>query len=187
MMFKKEAKDLKEIVEWLKKGNILCTETDTTIGFCALNEEVLYESKKRDRNKKFIKFINISSLLEILSPIQIKFMSEFWPGRTTLIINKIAYRNPTTFLINQLLHHVDSMYSTSANISGCLLHKTIEDVYEEFKDNDKIMYVNKTLKDKIISNIPSTIVDIDEWKILRYGDTAKDVDNFFERYINVQK
>jgi tRNA A37 threonylcarbamoyladenosine synthetase subunit TsaC/SUA5/YrdC len=49
------------------------------------------------------------------------------------------------------------------------------------------MYVNKTLKDKIISNIPSTIVDIDEWKILRYGDTAKDVDKFFERYINVQK
>ncbi len=187
MMFKKETKDLKEIVEWLRKGNILCTETDTTIGFCALNEEVLYEVKKRDKNKKFIKFVRFLSLLDVLDPLQKRFMSEFWPGRTTLIKDKVAYRSPRTFLIRQLLHDVNWMYSTSANISGGALHKTIEDVYEEFKDNDKIMYVSGALKYSIILNVPSTIVDIDEWKILRRGDTAEDVDEFFERYVNAKK
>ncbi len=181
MMLKRKTKDLKEIVRWLRDGNIVCTQTDTVIAFVALSEDILYEIKKRNRNKKLIRFVRFLSILDILDPMQRRFMSEFWPGGTTIIRDKIAYRSSRTFLIRHLLHDVKMLYSTSANISGTPLHYSLEEVYEVFKDNDKIMYVD----DRYIINtsMPSTIVDVDEWIILRRGNTANEVDEFLKRHI----
>ncbi|MGL4616669.1 MAG: L-threonylcarbamoyladenylate synthase [Mycoplasmoidaceae bacterium] len=156
-----------EIINYIKKNKIIILPTDTQIAVICKDKNKIYELKKRNKNKKLIKFIydyknkNFSKEFILLA-------DHFWPGALTLIENKNSYRIPNNVLLINILKEVDFIYSSSANISGeDPLLNTIK--YKElFNDNplkNEIVIIEGITKEKT----PSSIYDLDKKKLIREG------------------
>lgn len=159
--------EYEEIVFELINGKTIIIPTDTQYGLISLNIDDLYKIKKRKKSKKIIKFIRDASIINTNNESFIKLSKKFWPGKLTLILNKESYRMPNSSLILKLLDRFKSLYCTSANISGLNPITNLEEAEMQFKKkNDKLVFV-KT--EKLGDNIPSTIYDIDNKKIIREG------------------
>lgn len=173
-------------IEKIKKeleSKALITQTDTVCGILSIDENLLYEIKKRDSSKKVIKFISNKNLLGKLDDKQKDFLNQFWPGQVTIIKDKISYRMPNSKFLLKLLKEFDYLYCSSANISN---EKPIENLSEAnvvFKDSKEKIFIHNNLFQKT-SKKPSTIIDIDEWKILREGNDLKGIKIFLEGYEN---
>lgn len=165
-----EENSIEEIINYINENKIIILPTDTQIAIICKDESKIYDLKKRNKNKKLIRFIsnyddkNFSDKFILLA-------NNFWPGPLTIIENKIAYRIPNNKLLINILKKVDFVYSSSANISGEEpFFNTIE--YQELFDKTKFKDEIVIIKGSTNESTPSSIYDLDEMKLVRKGKTS---------------
>ncbi len=152
----------------LKKDEIFITTTDTLIGIGSKinndNLKALYQLKQRPLNKKIVIVVGSIEQLEKLETIDDKtmeYISQYWPGATTLIINHNSYRMPNNKELLNLIEKEGPFFLTSANISGkdnCL---TIEEAKKIFPSIKKIYNFGYG------TNVGSSIIDVATGRKLR--------------------
>lgn len=168
----------KKIVKLINEGRCIFTPTDTVCGLMCNNAQNIYQLKKRSLNKHIILFISHYNTIPNLSNIQIEFLKKIWPGKTTIIKDNVAYRIPHVKPLISILKKTGPIYCSSANISG---QETINNFKKAFLIfGEKIAYITNTFKG---SSVPSTIIDIDKWKILREGQDLEWIKSFLNKNI----
>lgn len=157
-------KFLKNIYELNEKAIII--PTDTVIGILSKDPKLIYEIKKRPLDKPLVKFVNhISEIIDLL-PHETKVLEKYWPGTLTIIKNEKAYRIPNSKKIWKLIQLTGPLYSSSANISNePTITNTKQAARVFYSDVDKFVVIKGRSKD----DYPSTIVDFDNFTILRRG------------------
>lgn len=175
--------NLKDAIETLNKGGIVVTKTDTIYGLLAdatnpESVERVYSIKQRDWDKPFIILIPDSKYLGyfniehnekgerllnnrgITVVFKIKNSEKFdYLHRGT---KKLAFRIPDdTEFLNFIKELGKPVVAPSANPSGLEPAKNIQQAIEYFTDKVD-MYIDRG---EVISNVPSTIVEVDNGKI----------------------
>ena len=184
-------KTLDKTVKSLKLGNIASLPTETVYGLAgnAFKKKAIkkiFQLKKRPaRNPIIIHFFNIQNLANevVLNDNFYKLYKKFCPGPLTFILRKnekskinplataglntVAIRFPSHKIIRSILKKINfPLAMPSANISTGLSPVSAIDVYEEFKNNLKIIIDGGLSK----IGIESTVVDLTGHpKILRPG------------------
>tara|TARA_Y100000996_G_scaffold391109_1_gene352841 strand:+ start:334 stop:1281 length:948 start_codon:yes stop_codon:yes gene_type:complete len=184
-------KTLDKTVKSLKLGNIASLPTETVYGLAgnAFKKKAIkkiFQLKKRPaRNPIIIHFFNIQNLADevVLNDNFYKLYKKFCPGPLTFILRKnekskinplataglntVAIRFPSHKIIRSILKEINfPLAMPSANISTGLSPVSAIDVYEEFKNNLKIIIDGGLSK----IGIESTVVDLTGHpKILRPG------------------
>lgn len=177
-MFKQyQYSDIDNVAFELLNEKAVIIPTDTIIGIMSKNVNLIYEIKERSRSKQIIVFLPDHSYLTDLDSHQKEFINKFWPGPITIIKNGISYRIPNDKYILYLLNKVGPLYCSSANKSG---DSPITQTYEANSSFDSTRFFHQVVivAGKQLSNVPSTIVDIDKWIILREGAMFNDVQSF---------
>ncbi|MGL4948523.1 MAG: Sua5/YciO/YrdC/YwlC family protein [Mycoplasma sp.] len=177
-------------IEWLEIAtHALLTsipiviKTDTQIGIISNDSNLIYQIKKRPSEKMLIKLVNDQFKIEDLSELQEEFIKEIWPGAVTIIHNGESYRRQASNNLNELIDNYGSwVYSSSANISSQLPPKDINEVIESFMHYDgNILFIDSEEKNNS-QNLPSTIINIDNWNIIREGKDFDKVMDFINKH-----
>ncbi|MGC9517563.1 MAG: L-threonylcarbamoyladenylate synthase [Methanomicrobiales archaeon] len=185
---KPEENVIETVIDILREGGIIIYPTDTVYGIGAniYNENAIkkvYSIKKRDLNKPLS--ICVSDIDEIYKIAYTdhnsrKFINKLLPGPYTVILNKkenvpdiltagsdkIGVRIPDSKICS-LISSEFPITTTSANLSGKKVLKSIDEILNEFGEVFDIVIDFGTIKD----NKPSTVVDLtcSPPKILRRG------------------
>ena len=141
-------------------------QTDTVIGIVSHNPELIYQIKNRPSNKKLILLISNIDDVKSLTDKERKVINKYWPGGLTIIKNQVSYRMPNHDDLLTLIDFTGPLYSSSANISGKEPIKNTLDAFDEFSQNASKLLI---VEGKTLSNQPSTIVDLDQMKVIRNG------------------
>ena len=176
-------------IQILKKGFPLGFPTDTLPAIGCLPEftKVIYEFKKRDKNKALILMgSDISQVISYVHQSAIKdflnLTEKFWPGPLTLVvplaegknslsiskINTIGLRIPRSSAAKSLISQTGPLATSSANISGL---KTSLTAHEVSKDLPNLTLLGPIPWEKC-SGKGSTVISWvkkGEWKLLRQG------------------
>ena len=157
----------KQIAKLLKtKKFAAIVQTDTVMGLISLNPKLIYEIKQRPSNKKLIFFVNNINQVKGLNQHEKNVISQYWPGGLTFIKFFIFYLMPDNKNLLSLIKLTGPLYSSSANISG---NNPITDTTQAIKEFNKSLNNLLIIKGKTESNIPSTIIDLDNFRIIREG------------------
>lgn len=174
-------------IEILKNGGVGVMPTDTVYGLVcsAFSKEALnriYKLKGRDENKPPVIIISDISDLEKfeakVSPAHQKIIEKYWPGKVTIIFEipsdlnyldkglGLAVRLPADEKLREFLKQTGPLATTSANISGQLFAKNIEEARKYFGNAVDFYEDGGEL-----NSAPSTLVRIngDKVEILRQG------------------
>ena len=181
--------DTNKAIQTLKKGLPLGFPTDTLPAIGCLPEftKVIYEFKKRDKNKALILMgSEISQVISYVHQSAIKdflnLTEKFWPGPLTLVvplaegksslsisnINTIGLRIPRSFAAKSLISQTGPLATSSANISGL---ETSLTAHEVSKDLPNLTLLGPIPWEKCSgkgSTVISWVKD-GEWKLLRQG------------------
>jgi len=195
MFLFKEKKELQIVIEGLQSDGVMLSPSDTVLGlFAQLSEKSknkLDLIKQRDI-KPYIILLSSAHLLydyidQDLDSTMKKIITTYWPGPLTIIFKAktilpdwlqgqdgtIAIRVPQHETLQQILEHVDSLFSTSANISGEVVATKIADVHPLIKEK-----VDMVCGDHHVSynEQASTIIDFSTGvlQILRQGAVKLD-------------
>ncbi|MBN2781898.1 MAG: hypothetical protein JXQ66_01510 [Campylobacterales bacterium] len=99
---------------------VILTQTDTTVGFLSKDDEKLYNAKKRQQSKQFLKvykdFKSFTLLANRVPQTQKNLIRR--SKKTTFIVKNKAFRVAKTTLNSKILDNLDWTYSTSANESS---------------------------------------------------------------------
>lgn len=169
--------ELDSIVFELKNNKAVIIPTDTVIGVLANNDSLIYQIKNRPKEKKIILFVSDIKDLGILNKKQKQFLEKFWPGQVTIIKDGVSYRMPNDDYLLYILSKTGPLYSSSANVSGKDTIVNTDQANKEFNVN-KFFYSLVLVKGKSKGSTPSTIVNIDNWQILREGCKINEVKEF---------
>lgn len=184
-IIKKSGKALQKAVKIITGGGIVICPTDTVYGFLAdaTNRravEKIFKIKKRPKQKSlpiFVRGIKMARKIAEINTKQEKFISKYWPGEYTFVFKRnpksklygvakdsVALRIPKHNFLQKLLKRANRpVAQTSVNISGEKSLSNIEDIIEEFKNENKIsLIVNGG---NIKKAKPSKIIDLRETKI----------------------
>ncbi len=173
--------ELDSVVFEIKNNKAVIIPTDTVMGILANNENIIYQIKNRPKNKKIIKFIFNLNDLGTLTQIQKEFVNKFWPGGVTIVKNQISYRMPNDKYILYLLSKCGTLYCSSANISD--QQTIIDSNHVESQFSSKKWYFDLVVVEgKPGGNLASTIIDIDNWKILREGEHLVEIQDFINNH-----
>lgn len=175
--------NLKDAIETLNKGGIVVTKTDTIYGLLAdatnpESVERVYSIKQRDWDKPFIILIPDRKYLGYFNIEHNEKGERLLNNRGITVIfklekpekfeylhrgtKKLAFRIPDdTEFLNFLKEVGKPVVAPSANLSGLEPAKNIQQAIEYFADKVD-MYIDRG---EVISNIPSTIVEVDNGKI----------------------
>lgn len=192
------SKNLNEAVRVIKKGGVVVCPTDTVYGLVAdaKNKTAvknIFEIKKRSFKKPlpiFIKDLKMAKALAKIDKKQEKIIKKCWPGKVTVILKakltkfpkgiiskdkEIGLRNPDYKFLNILLEKLDRpLAETSANISGKRASTKIKEVLKQFEKQR--CQPNLVLDaGNLRISLPSTVVDLIDFKILRKGEVSKDL------------
>ena len=182
--------DCKTAWRTLKSGLPIIFPTDTlpAIGCLPKFSDIIYEFKKRDRNKPLILMGSehkhlIDYVHESAKEDYVNLASKYWPGALTMVIPAsekqtlnltsndltIGLRIPNSYMAQSLLRETGPLLTSSANISGFTGSTTVEGIAHEFPSV------------KILGPIPwgkrsgkaSTIIfwkKSGEWRLIREGE-----------------
>ena len=182
--------DSKTALKTLKSGLPIIFPTDTlpAIGCLPKFSNIIYEFKKRDRNKPLILMGSehkhlIDYVHESAKEDYENIASKYWPGALTIIIPAsekqtvnltsndltIGLRIPNSYIAQSLLRETGPLLTSSANISGFKGSITVEGIALDFPDI------------KILGPIPwekrsgkaSTIISwkkSGDWRLIREGE-----------------
>lgn len=185
-MFKKYTyHEIDNVVFELLNQKAVIIPTDTVIGIISKNQNLIYEIKNRPKSKKIITFLADHSQLKDLDESQKQFINEFWPGPVTIIKKGHSYRIPNDKYLLYILSKVGPLYSSSANISD---HQPISSTIEADIEFNEDKFFNKlvVVEGHSNSDVPSTIVNLDKWEILRAGQKFNEIKQFISD-LNKQK
>lgn len=151
-----------------KYDELFLSTTDTITGIGApiskKNRKVIYELKKRPKNKGLIIMVGSFKQAQKLEGWNKKandFVKKYWPGNVTLVVNSdLAVRMPKNKELCKLLLSIGPIFMTSANISG-ENSLSFEDAKNNFKEITKHYNFGKG------SGKPSKIIDVNTGKRLR--------------------
>ena len=184
--------DWKTALKTLKSGLPIIFPTDTlpAIGCLPKFSEIIYEFKKRDRDKplilmgsehkQLIDYVHASAKEDYEN-----IASKYWPGALTLIIPAsekqttiltsndltLGLRIPNSYMAQSLMRETGPLLTSSANISGFKGSTTVEGIALDFPSL------------KILSPIPwgkssgkaSTIIfwmKSGDWRLIREGEVS---------------
>ena len=182
--------DLKSALNTLKSGLPIIFPTDTlpAIGCLPKFSNIIYEYKKRDRNKPLILMGSeqkhlIDYVHESAKEDYENIASKYWPGALTIVIPAsekgtlnltsndltIGLRIPNSYMAQSLLRETGPLLTSSANISGFKGSITVEGIALDFPSL------------KILGPIPwekgsgeaSTIIfwkKSGDWRLIRQGE-----------------
>ena len=189
--------DCKSALKTLESGLPIIFPTDTlpAIGCLPKFSNVIYEFKKRDRNKPLIllgsdKEQLIDYVHESAKEDYEKIASKYWPGALTMVIpiseeqnalltskdHTLGLRIPNTHIAQSLMKETGPLLTSSANISGYMGSMTAEGIALDFPSL------------KILGPIPwekssgkaSTIISWQKscnWRMIREGEVlVRDLD-----------
>ncbi len=187
---------IKEVIKVIKKGGVIVCPTDTVYGLIAdaTNEKAVkkvFQIKKRTFQKPipiFFKDLKMAKRLAVINKSQEKFLKKVWPGKVTVVLGaktkklpkgiinrdqKIGLRIPNYKLVNILLEKLNfPLTGTSANISGKPESTKIKEILNQFtnqKQKPDLILDAGNLK----PSLPSTVIDLENFKILREGSFPK--------------
>ena len=159
-----DAKTIAKLLKTKKKAAVV--ETDTVMGIISLNADLIYQIKRRPQHKRLISFVSDSYQIKSLTSDERRIIKPYWPGPLTIVKDSVSYRIPDHKQLLELIKLTGPIFSSSANISNCDPVKDINEALEVFAQNeDRLIFV----EGKNLTNKPSTIVNLDERKILREG------------------
>ena len=182
--------DCKSALETLKSGLPIIFPTDTlpAIGCLPKFPNIIYEFKKRDRNKPLILMGSehkhlIDYVHESAKEDYENLASKYWPGALTMVIPAsekqtsiltsndltLGLRIPNSYMAQSLMRETGPLLTSSANISGFKGSITVEGIAQDFPSL------------KILSPIPwgkssgkaSTVISwkkSGDWRLLREGE-----------------
>ena len=182
--------DYKTALKTLKSGLPIIFPTDTlpAIGCLPKFSNVIYEFKKRDRDKPLILMgSEHEQLIDYVSVLAKKdyenIASKYWPGALTMVIPAsekqttiltsndltLGLRIPNSYIAQSLLKETGPLLTSSANISGFTGSTTVEGIALDFPSV------------KILGPIPwgkrsgkaSTIIfwkKSGDWRLIRKGE-----------------
>ena len=182
--------DCKSALKTLKSGLPIIFPTDTlpAIGCLPKFSNIIYEFKKRDRNKPLILMGSehkhlIDYVHQTAKEDYEKIASKYWPGAVTIVIPSseeqtvnltsndltIGLRIPNSYMAQSLLRETGPLLTSSANISGLKGSITAEGIALDFPSV------------KILGPIPwgkssgkaSTIIfwkKSGDWRLIREGE-----------------
>ena len=181
--------NLKSALEKLNDGLPIIFQTDTlpAIGCLPKFSEIIYKTKKRDKNKPLIlmgseifqlqEFVHQSALedYKIVS-------SKYWPGALTMILPisekkksivtsgnfTIGIRIPNSVMANNLINETGPLLTSSANISGMEASTTAAGVSNSLPNIDILGPVPWAKCSGEASTIISW-VNNGNWKLIRKG------------------
>ncbi len=184
-MIKVSENNIRKIISYLRDGKALVMKTDTVWGLVSCNVQLLYDMKKRPLDKPFVRLVNSSLRMHDMKELHRQFLKSFWPGPITVVKNGIAYRFPRNDVLNKVINAFSAskeIFCTSANISGGDPIDNYNDACAIFNEwGDNCIYVVPKNDDCL--GISSTIVDIDEWRVLREGANVRNVNLWIYKYI----
>ncbi len=176
------ARICKTATNLLNKGMLIVYPTDTVygIGANATNKkavEKLFKIKHRSKEKSISVLVSSFRMLENyakINPKQRKFLEKRLPGKYTFVLkpkrklpvskNKIGFRIPHhwCYLISKEFGR--PITTTSANLSGEPIPKTIREIRKTFGDE-----ISLYIDSGILSGKPSKVIDItfEKPKVLR--------------------
>lgn len=182
----------KKAIKLIKKGEVIVCPTDTVYGLIAdaENEKAVkkvFKIKKRPTGKPipvFVTDLKMAKELAYINKIQANFLKKVWPGKATVILKaklkkfpkgilskdkKIGLRIPDYKPLKILFKKINRpLTGTSANISGKPASTKIKDILKQCKNQkyqpDLILDVGD-----LKSSLPSTVIDLTNFKILREG------------------
>ena len=182
--------DCKSALKTLNNGLPIIFPTDTlpAIGCLPKFSNIIYEFKKRDRNKPLILMgSEHKHLIDYVHQSAKKdydnIASKYWPGALTIVIPAsekqtlnltsndltIGLRIPNSYIAQSLLRETGPLLTSSANISGFKGSITIEGIALDFP-SVKILGPNPWGKS---SGKASTIIfwkKSGDWKLIREGE-----------------
>ena len=187
----------KSALETLKSGLPIIFPTDTlpAIGCLPKFAQVIYEFKKRDRNKPLILMGSehkqlIDYVHDSAKEDYEKLASKYWPGALTMVIPSSEKRNnivtskdltlglriPNSHLARSLLKETGPLLTSSANISGLKGSITAEGITLDFPS----LAILGPIPWEKSSGKASTIISWNksrDWRLIRKGEIlVKDLD-----------
>ena len=174
----------------LKSGSPVIFQTDTlpAIGCLPKFSEIIYEFKKRDRNKPLILMGSeqkqlIDYVHESAKDDFKNIASKYWPGALTMVIPcskkdkpiltssdfTLGLRIPNSFMAQSLMKETGPLLTSSANISGSMGSVTVEGVALDFPSVD----ILGPLPWEKNSGKASTIISWKQnrdWRVIRQGE-----------------
>ena len=145
--------DCKTALKTLNSGLPIIFPTDTlpAIGCLPKFSKIIYEFKKRDRNKPLILMGSehkqiIDYVHETAKEDYENIASKYWPGALTIVIPSsekhtssltsrdlsLGLRIPNSFMAQSLIKETGPLLTSSANISGFTGSNTAEDIALDF-------------------------------------------------------
>ena len=145
--------DCKSALKTLKRGLPIIFPTDTlpAIGCLPKFSNIIYESKKRDRDKPLILMGSehkqlIDYVHESAKKDYENIASKYWPGALTMVIPAsekqtktitsndltLGLRIPNSFMAQSLMRETGPLLTSSANISGFKGSITVEGIALDF-------------------------------------------------------
>ena len=170
---------INEIVSALRKDKAAIVLTDTIFGIICKKQELIYQIKHRNYEKKIVKFINDIDVLNMPKKFNDE-IKKYLPGSLTFIYQGNGYRIPNNKLLLQLIEIVGPLYCSSANITNQPPITSIKQSHKIFKEyENELFLIDNGILNK--NSRPSTIIDLDKKIILRNGeiDGKKILKNLF--------
>ena len=155
------AGDLAPIVDALQRGEVVGIPTDTVYGIAALDEDALFEIKRRPRHVDIpvlVAGIEQLAALGVELPSEAKrLMARFWPGALTIVVPRangtVGVRCPSHDVPVSLCRAVGPLATTSANFHGQPTATTAQQVDELFEGRILVVDAGPC------EGSPSTVVD----------------------------
>lgn len=151
-----------------KYQKLIISTTDTVLGIggpvSKEVEDLIYEIKGRDRNKKLI--ILVSSIKQARQfkewNLQAdEFAKKYWPGATTIVVNNQGFRMPNQKKLLEYIEVNGPIYMTSCNLSNAPVCKTIENAKQLFPEVTNVYNFGP------MTQKPSQIIRVEDGEILR--------------------
>tara|TARA_A100001388_G_scaffold179411_1_gene134347 strand:+ start:307 stop:888 length:582 start_codon:yes stop_codon:yes gene_type:complete len=180
----------KSALETLTNGLPVIFQTDTlpAIGCLPKFSEIIYEFKKRDRNKPLILMGSehqqlIDYVHESAKEDYEKIALKYWPGALTIVIPcskkktailtskdfTLGLRIPNSFMARSLMKETGPLLTSSANISGTTGSITVEGIALDFPSIDILgpapWHQGSGKASTIISWVKNR-----GWRLIRQGD-----------------
>jgi L-threonylcarbamoyladenylate synthase len=159
-----------DAVAALRAGRAVILPTDTVYGVCALpeHEDVLYELKGRDRSKPIaLLAADVEALVAAVPGLDPSLLGQYLPGPYTLVFGDVGIRVPNLPPgADAVVRAVGVVAATSANLSGGLDPRRVEDIPEEIREACGAIVDSGELP-----GVPSTVIDLTsgEPRVLRQG------------------
>jgi L-threonylcarbamoyladenylate synthase len=162
-----------DAVAALRAGLAVILPTDTVYGLCALpeHEDVLYELKGRDRSKPVaLLAADVDALVAAVPGLDPAKLEGYLPGPYTLIVGGVGVRVPNLPpAAADVVRAVGIVAATSANLSGGLDPRRVEDIPEEIRNA-----CGAVVDEGELPGVPSTVIDLtgEQPRVVRQGAGA---------------